>query len=863
MSITQQVLSGCLCGTFMYLYTASELFVGWRERMSRAPSTRALMCAGARVSTTRRLLLGATDSGEGRRSSREFGEPIAGMESKKAGARWKTGQQLSEQQECGTGVLDIEAVVPHDIDRWTNYKPPEADATLKPYVMALNTDLERRRDEQGGLTLKDFSYSTSAVLKNFRDPVNRSKSKLIHVYRALVKEGKIEHDQSIENLLIKKLGKSTFGGINVSVFIPPGHSAPLWDVTISKVAQNEYELRVISSGSGTYSLAQYAGYTDMKQGVTASVNGLCEVTAVESEVLRFTVRRNPTYKLAGHIFDLELDGGLPVWSADASQAFSPCQGMLKGSRAVTTCTFQCVYCPTEKRKNGEPANPKSYLTHEPGVLRAVRNRYDTVSQVYDRVTGLLQMGHDVSKVFVRCVGGTWSVVTRNGQETFIRDILYALNTVMTPLSRPRKTLAEEQIINETSPCRAVEICVEDHPKMVSTASLIWARQLGITALEMGVQTTDDKIHAITKRDSTRAQLIDRAALSKDFGFKVLAHVMPDLPGSTPEIDKRVIEDILEGTERIRIRNLTWVAPALSAGCALLLALYAVYAPAAVAHGNALPVAGAVLLVGAWLAGRALDARLGHVDSFLFDYDRFKLYPTMVLEFSELKQWYLDGKYTPYWERLGKEALYDVIQHFMERVKPYQRVERIMRDVPAAKQKNRPNYVVGGIDVTNAQQIVEARMTKKCVCLRTREIRNNARDPSLAKMFETQYHANRGREYFLSFETPDREFVYGFLKLRFNDGPGRKRQRQQLPAELQGAAIIRWLQVYGRAVAIGGGRKARSSQHLGFGRRLMARAEEIARREGVSKIADISGIGVREYYRHLGYKLEGTYMVKHL
>ena len=131
------------------------------------------------------------------------------------------------------------------------------------------------------------------------------------------------------------------------------------------------------------------------------------------------------------------------------------------------------------------------------------------------------------------------------------------------------------------------------------------------------------------------------------------------------------------------------------------------------------------------------------------------------------------------------------------------------------------------------------------------------------MFEHRYYANRGEEYFLSFETPCRKFVYGFLKLRFNNGPGRDKQRKHLPSELHGAAIIRWLQVYGRALAIGGG-NSRSSQHVGFGRRLMERAEAIAKSRGFKKIADISGVGVRQYYREkLGYHLEGTYMVKNL
>ena len=113
--------------------------------------------------------------------------------------------------------------------------------------------------------------------------------------------------------------------------------------------------------------------------------------------------------------------------------------------------------------------------------------------------------------------------------------------------------------------------------------------------------------------------------------------------------------------------------------------------------------------------------------------------------------------------------------------------------------------------------------------------------------------------FLSLETPDRQHVYGFLKLRFNDDP----YKEYLPAELHGACLIRWLQVYGVAVAVGSGNEGSNSQHTGFGRRLMAAAEEQARKRGYTKLADISGIGVREYYRKLGYTLQGTYMVKEL
>ena len=274
-----------------------------------------------------------------------------------------------------------------------------------------------------------------------------------------------------------------------------------------------------------------------------------------------------------NIFDVvSLDegnvNGLAALSIDDSVT-----GLIKGNYGIKSCTFGCVYCPNEVDNDGNQINPKSYLTHEPGVRRAVQNDYSTTSQVYDRITTLMGMGHECGKVFVRCVGGTWSVFTSPGQESFIRDIYYALNTVDKPLGRDKLSLKEEQLINESAICRAVEICVEDHPKMVSYKNLKWARYLGITAIEMGVQTTDDDVHRLTKRDCTRAELIDRAMICKEFGFKVLAHIMPDLPGSSPEKDKLMIDDVLNGIEVLRVGDYRWLNKFYSNTCVCCGILY--------------------------------------------------------------------------------------------------------------------------------------------------------------------------------------------------------------------------------------------------------------------------------------------------
>lgn len=637
----------------------------------------------------------------------------------------------------------------------------------------------------------------------------------------------------------------------------PGHSAPVWNVTVQRAGRG-LTIEVVEQKS-VYTLLGYRNYTRHSDVQAVLIEPGLKAVRLDHQLLEVELMGAPT-TLA--LFELALDrvscGRGDLELLDEGVAYT---GTLKGTEALKTCTFGCVYCPTEVDADGEQMNPKSYLTHESGVIRAVRNNYNTADQVYDRLGSLQSMGHDTSKVFVRIVGGTWSVLTRNAQETFVRDTLFALNTMDAhPESRRQPlSLEEEQVCNETATCRAVEICVEDHPKMVTPASLLANRRLGITAMEIGVQTTNDEIHRITKRDSSRAQIIERTKLMKEFGFKVLAHLMPDLPGSSPEMDHQMIDDVLYSGSTKRVRDFRIPAAfGIPVAAATVAAVYGLAAAGIVAVLSF----GFVLLV---------EQYYSHTFDFAMDFDRFKLYPTMVLQFSELKSWYNDGRYTPYFDK-DPEALYAVIQHFLEGVHPYQRIERVVRDIPASRSPDKPSYVVGGIDVTNAQQIVERRMENKCLCLRSREVKEAlAPDATQARLFRHRYYASDGEEWFLSFESADRRWVYGFLKLRFNNDP----YKPYLPKEILGACIVRWLQVYGRAIGIGSAAMADAagsaaasdrqgrSQHRGLGQRLMAEAERIARSKGACKLADISGIGVREYYRNIGFRLEGSYMVKDL
>jgi len=113
----------------------------------------------------------------------------------------------------------------------------------------------------------------------------------------------------------------------------------------------------------------------------------------------------------------------------------------------------------------------------------------------------------------------------------------------------------------------------------------------------------------------------------------------------------------------------------------------------------------------------------------------------------------------------------------------------------------------------------------------------------------EYEASDGIEYFISAESNDT--ILGFIRMRFPS-------QSLLPQITKISAIIRELHVYGESAFLG---KLGKVQHRGIGKELLNHAETIAKLNLKNKIIVISGIGVREYYRKLGYKRSGFYMVK--
>ena len=223
-------------------------------------------------------------------------------------------------------------------------------------------------------------------------------------------------------------------------------------------------------------------------------------------------------------------------------------------------------------------------------------------------------------------------------------------------------------------------------------------------------------------------------------------------------------------------------------------------------------------------------------------DMLKIYPTLVIPGSELENLYKRGLFNPITTKQAVELL--------SRVKPlipvWVRIMRIQRDVPIPA-------IEAGVDKGNLRELVwkeMERMGKKCRCIRCREVRTE-KDIKLS-LAERRYKASGAWEVFLSWEDLEKDKIVGFLRLRL--------LKRFLRPELENSAIVRELRIYGPQARIG---EKGLWQHKGLGRKLMEKAEEIALEEGYEKLAVISGVGVRGYFRKLGYELEGVYMVKDL
>ena len=258
-----------------------------------------------------------------------------------------------------------------------------------------------------------------------------------------------------------------------------------------------------------------------------------------------------------------------------------------------------------------------------------------------------------------------------------------------------------------------------------------------------------------------------------------------------------------------------------------------------------------------LPGATVEMDKEMLDEVLYDeriqVDQYKIYPTAIVPFTRIKRWFDEGSYVPY----DDLKLYALIKDFKQKVQRYKRLNRIIRDIPG-------HYIEGGYSTkfVNMRQLLQDDMRRNkwgCECIRCREVKGNRVALDTIEFHCETYRASGGVEYHLSFDTD--KYLIGFLRLRLPDRDSSVSDRDVLPC-IRGCALIRELHVYSNLNDVGNTIEG-SLQHRGFGKQLVAKAEEIARERGYHKIAIISGTGVRGYYKKLGYQLIDTYMIKEI
>lgn len=230
-------------------------------------------------------------------------------------------------------------------------------------------------------------------------------------------------------------------------------------------------------------------------------------------------------------------------------------------------------------------------------------------------------------------------------------------------------------------------------------------------------------------------------------------------------------------------------------------------------------------------------------------DELKIYPNQLLEQAELYAHWRAGEFVPY----TSEQLIELLADIKPTIPRYTRVNRIIRDFPSTN-------VVEGNKRTSLRQDAQRELRRRgerCQCIRCREVRGKEIGSDELELEDVVYRSGASEEHFLSYRT-QADWLAGFLRLSL---PDERTARLNL-TDLEGAALIREVHVYGQSLELGD-EDGRAAQHRGLGQSLMHRAEAIARSQGYESMAVIAALGTRRYYAKLGYELGETYMVKRL
>lgn len=503
----------------------------------------------------------------------------------------------------------------------------------------------------------------------------------------------------------------------------------------------------------------------------------------------------------------------------------------KPDGTLFSCPKNCSYCPTETNLKGEPTQPKSYLSTEPAMLRALQYDFDMKGQIHDRINTYIKQGN-ISKINgsikleIILSGGTFESYSYDYRNRIMTELYWACNTIDN--ERPMLLHDDEIEINMTAKYRIIGLTVETRPDFITWTVIKDYLRWGVTRVQLGVQHYDNEILKKVNRDCTTEDLIKALKMLKSVGMKIVNHLMPDLPGSSPELDRWMYDQALYNPD-VQFDDVK------------------IYPTAVCKTSN----------------------------------------PNLIVK-SDIYDWYHNGTYTPYAD-LNINKLKDGLKYFKTNIQKWKRIQRLVRDIP--KQSMDAGYE----EISNLRQVIHEEMKKEglvCNCIRCKEIGNNTTQLNSINLVVESYQASGGIEYFISIEAHKKfkfidwllYFIFiiyyyinaiignkvwwygnlntyaaiiGFCRLRIDPFPGYGKIK-----EIKNCSLIREVHVYGQSVNVGN--VGISGQHKGYGKLLVNTAEEISKQHNINKVAIIAGVGAREYYKNkCFYYLDGTFMVKNI
>jgi len=237
-------------------------------------------------------------------------------------------------------------------------------------------------------------------------------------------------------------------------------------------------------------------------------------------------------------------------------------------------------------------------------------------------------------------------------------------------------------------------------------------------------------------------------------------------------------------------------------------------------------------------------------------DMLKIYPCLAIAGTKAYEWYKQGNYSPY----STDQAAQLIAKIKQTLPKWVRVMRVQRDIPA-------NLILAGVKKSDLRELAQKKLKEQqahCSCIRCREVGHRLQVDRIDAEFEKvkiltqKYDASEGTEIFISAEDPENDVLLGYLRLRV---PSSKAHRPEIT--VSSAAVVRELHVYGPLVPVGK-HSLNAWQHKGYGKDLLAEAEQIAHSDfGLKKLLVISALGTRRYYMRLGYERDGVYVSKRL